>query len=77
MTKVTALTVAQLTTAQMGKEILLNTGETLCAVPLNDGTWKYIVSYEGVVGLVRYAPAGLDAALWALNATEEEYAELN
>jgi hypothetical protein len=73
--KTITLTPAQLTSAQMGVEQPLNTGETLCAVPLSDGTWKYLVCFEGVVGLVRYAPAGLEAALWALNASETEYTE--
>lgn len=68
------LAAAQLTQAQMGKEIELNTGETLCAVQVNDG-WKYILSFEGQVGPIRYASNGLDAAVWALNAAEEEYAE--
>jgi hypothetical protein len=67
------LTAAQLTRAQLGQDQDLNTGETLCAVPLNDGAWKYLVSFEGVCGYVRYAKPGLDAALWALNATEEDY----
>jgi hypothetical protein len=75
--KTITLTPAQLTLAQRGKEQPLNTGETLCAVPLREGAWKYIVSFEGVVGLVRYAPAGLTAALWALNASEEDYTEAN
>lgn len=65
------LTPAQLTQAQMGKEIMLNTGETLCAVPVRDG-WKYLVSFEGQVGLIVYADNGIDAALTALNAPEEE-----
>ncbi len=73
--KTITLTPAQLTRAQMGKEQLLNTGETLCAIPMRDGTWKYLVCFQGVVGLVRYAPAGLAAATWALNATETEYTE--
>jgi len=67
------LTPAQLTRAQLGQDQTLNTGETLCAVPLDDGTWKYILSFEGVCFLVRYAKPGLDAALWALNASEEDY----
>jgi hypothetical protein len=67
------LTPAQLTRAQLGQEQNLNTGETLCAIPLNDGAWKYIVAFEGQVGLIRYAKPGLDAALWALNASEEDY----
>jgi hypothetical protein len=69
------LTPVQLTRAQLGQDQDLNTGETLCAVPLDDGTWKYIVAFEGQVGLIRYAKPGLDAALWALNATEEDYSE--
>jgi len=72
------LTAAQLTLAQMGKEIELNTGETLCAIPvitLGVTGWKYILSFEGQVGLIRYANNGLDAAVWALTATEAEYTE--
>ena len=72
MANIITLTPAQLTKAQMGKEVAINTEETLCAVPVKDG-WKYIVSYEGQAGLIRYADNGLDAALWALNASEEEY----
>ena len=75
MKKIIALTPAQLTQAQMGTTVNLNTGETLCAVPLNDGDWKYLVAFQGQVGLIRYAKPGLDAALWALNASEEDYAE--
>jgi hypothetical protein len=67
------LTPVQLTRAQLGQDQDLNTGETLCAVPLDDGTWKYIVAFEGVCGLIRYAKPGLDAALWALNANEQDY----
>ena len=70
------LTIAQLSLAQMGREITLNTGETLIAMrdyryPHHD--WWLIVAFEGVVGLIRYAGEGLDAALWALNASQEEY----
>jgi len=73
------LTVAQLTQAQMGKEVNLDTGETLCAIPvitLGVTGWKYILTFGGQVGLIRYANNGLDAAVWALNASEEEYAEI-
>jgi hypothetical protein len=73
-TKIT-LTPAQLTLAQMGKMVDLNTGETLCAIPVRDG-WKYLASFEGQVAIVRYAADGLEAALWALNASEEDYAEV-
>ncbi|CAB5224223.1 hypothetical protein UFOVP393_42 [uncultured Caudovirales phage] len=66
------LTPVQLTKAQMGHAVPLNTGETLCAVPVGDG-WKYFVCWENQTGLIRYAPEGLNAALWALNASEEEY----
>jgi hypothetical protein len=72
MANIITLTPAQLTKAQMGHDVELNTGETLCAVLVQDG-WKYIVSYEGQVGLIRYADNGLDAAIWALNASEEDY----
>jgi hypothetical protein len=73
MVKIT-LTPAKLTLAQMGQEVELNTGESLCAVPVSDG-WKYVVSYGGQLGLVRYADNGIEAALWALNASEEDYSE--
>jgi hypothetical protein len=69
------LTAAQLTKAQMGKEVEINTGETLTAIQLNDG-WKYILAFGGQVCLVRYADNGLEAAVWALNASEEDYAEI-
>lgn len=69
------LTIAELTAAQMGKTITLNTGETLCAVPALGGKWKYLLSWGGVVGLIRYAGPGLNAALWAINASQEEYDE--
>jgi hypothetical protein len=72
MTTNITLTPAQLTLAQMGKEISLNTGESLCAVPVSDG-WKYLVAFEGQVGHICYAGDGLDAALWTLNASEEDF----
>jgi hypothetical protein len=72
MNKIITLTPAQLTNAQIGQEVELNTGETLCAIPVSDG-WKYLVAFEGQVGLIRYANNGLDSALWALNASEEDY----
>lgn len=72
MANIITLTPAQLTKAQMGHEIELNTGETLCAVPVRDG-WKYFVCWGGQTGLIRYADHGLDAAIWALNASEEDY----
>ena len=74
MNKTITLTPAQLTQAQMGQEVPLNTGETLCAVPVRDG-WKYFVCWGNQTGLIRYAGHGLDAALWALNASEEDYSE--
>ena len=70
------LTIAQLSLAQMGKEVTLNTGETLVAMRdyrYPHQSWWLIVAFEGVVGLIRYADEGLDAALWALNASQEEY----
>lgn len=69
------LTPGQLTLAQMGKEVTLNTGETLIAmrVPGPKAEWRYLLGYNGVIGLIRYAGEGLDAALWALNASQEEY----
>lgn len=66
------LTPAQLTQAQMGHEVELNTGETLCAIPCGDG-WKYLISCAGQTGMVRYAGHGLEAAMWALNASDEDY----
>ena len=65
------LTPAQLTRAQMGAHVPLNTGETLVAVDLDDG-WKYILLVDGIVASVHYAAHGLEAALAALN---EEGAE--
>ena len=69
------LTPAQLTLAQMGKEVVLNTTETLVAMrpPGPQIEWRYLIVFDGVVCLIRYAGEGLDAALWALNATQEEY----
>ena len=67
------LTASHLTRAQLGQDQTVNTGETLCAVPLDDGTWKYILSFEGQVVRIRYAEAGLASARWALNASEEDY----
>jgi hypothetical protein len=69
------LSPAQLTLAQMGKEVVLNTNETLIAMrsPGPKAEWRYLVFFNGCVGLIRYAGEGLDAALWALNATQEEY----
>lgn len=66
------MSVAQLTLAQMGKDIYLNTGEVLCAVR-KYGCWCYMVAWEGQLGLMRYASEGLEAALWALNSSQEEY----
>jgi hypothetical protein len=72
------LTPAQLTLAQMGKEVVINTNETLVAkrTPGPKIEWRYLVLFDGVVCLIRYAGEGLDAALWALNATQEEYEEV-
>lgn len=74
MSYVITLTPLELTFAQMGKEVTLNKGVTLRARPLSDG-WKYFVCWGGHVRFIRYAGEGLDAALWALNASEEEYSE--
>lgn len=60
------LTLAQLTRAQLGEDITLSTGETLSASP-SRGKWKYIVAFDGVVGLIVYAPNGLNAAIDAIN----------
>jgi len=68
------LTPDQLSLAQMGEEVTLHTGHTLCALPVEDG-WKYLLSWKGVVGVIRYAPQGMESAEWALNASEKEYAE--
>jgi hypothetical protein len=69
------LTPAQLTLAQMGKEVTLNTGETLIAmqVPGPKAEWRYLIGWQGTIHLIRYARPGLAAALWVLNASEEEY----
>ena len=75
MNNIRNLTVAQLAIAQTGKEIRLTTGETLCAV-FEHEYWKYMISYQGQTGMVRVAPnAGLQAAIWAINASQEEYNE--
>jgi hypothetical protein len=71
------VTPTELIAAHKGEEITINTGERLCALPSpypESGAWKYVVSHpEHGVALVRYANEGLDAALWAINATQEEY----
>jgi hypothetical protein len=72
MSKTINITPAQLATAQVRGETALDEGYILTAVPLDDGNWKYILSWGGQVGLVRYAPPGLEAARWAINASEEE-----
>ena len=72
MSKTINITPAQLATAQVRGETALSKGYILTAVPLDDGHWKYILSWGGQVGLVRYAAPGLEAAKWAINATEEE-----
>lgn len=61
------LTPAQLTLAQMGREINLNTGETLCAEPRGRGEWRYTLRREGVLVLDRYAGPGVPRALHALD----------
>jgi hypothetical protein len=73
--KTVTLTPGQLTLAQMGKEIILNTGESLIAmrVPGPKVEWRYLLGRDGVIGHVRYAGEGLDAALRAINATQDEY----
>ena len=66
------ITPIELTIAQMDGEVMLNTtGLELCAEPLRDGTWKYILSFGGMVGHIVYAPPGLEAAMDALNAAYE------
>ena len=72
MSKTINITPAQLATAQVRGETALDEGYILTAVPLDDGNWKYILSWGGQVGLVRYAKPGLEAARWAINASEEE-----
>jgi hypothetical protein len=72
MSKTINITPAQLATAQVRGETALDEGYILTAVPLDDGNWKYILSWGGQVGLVRYAKPGLDAAKWAINASEED-----
>lgn len=67
------LTPAQLTEAQMGKEVILNTGATLTACPLSWGEWQYRLGDGVVVYQVRNALPGLEAAMWTLNATYAEY----
>jgi hypothetical protein len=62
----------QLTKAQLGAEVALDCGHTLIAIPVAGG-WKYLVAWQGTVGLIRYAGQGLEAALWALNSSDEEY----
>jgi len=63
---VRTLTPAQLTRAQLGEDVTLNTGETLTASPNREG-WKYFVAFDGMVGLIVYAPNGIDAAIDAIN----------
>ena len=72
MSKTINITPAQLATAQVRGSTALSEGYSLTAVPLDDGSWKYILSWGGQVGLVRYAKPGLEAARWAINASEEE-----
>ena len=69
------ITPAQLTLAQMGKEVTLNTGETLIAVqvPGPKAEWRYLIGWQGCIYQIRYASPGLASALWAINATDEEY----
>ena len=68
------LTLLQLTLAQLGKCVLLNTGETLSAFYFPWGEWKYTLTFEGVTSAVRYAPygSGLEDTEWALNASDDE-----
>ena len=65
------LTPAQLTLAQMGKEVTLNRGVRMSAIRLRDG-WKYVVASEEEYLLLKicYAGEGLEEARRALN--EEE-----
>jgi hypothetical protein len=69
------LTPAQLTLAQMGREVQLTADDSLIAMPVPGSTneWRYLLGWQGVVYRIRYAGPGLDAALWALNASDEEY----
>jgi len=67
------LTPMQLTSAQLGAEVKLNTGHTLRAMRLEAGDgWKYILNYGDIVADVRYAGHGLEAALEVLNATDDD-----
>jgi len=66
------LTPNQLTAAQLGGVAQLNTGEIMTAVHLEDGKWKYLIAFDGVIHFVCYAGAGLDAAQAALDSVIEE-----
>lgn len=66
------LTVAQLTLAQMGKDVALPNGEVLRAVREGE-YWCYALGYENVLSLMRYAGEGLDEAHRVLNASQREY----
>ena len=67
----TIITPVQLTLAQLGKAVVLTSGETLKAVQLVDG-WKYVILQDDIVARVVYADNGLDAANLAVNASDEE-----
>lgn len=72
------LTVAQLTLAQMGKDIALPNGEVLRAVREGEGEgeyWCYALGWQNQLGLMRYAGEGLDEAHRVLNASQDEYDE--
>jgi len=75
MTQNITLTPAQLTFAQMGKKVTLDTDYVIEAIKLNGDVYKYIVSWHGQVGMVRYISGGVEEVNYWLNASETEYDE--
>jgi hypothetical protein len=67
------ITPAKLALAQGGETVALEGGYFLQATACGN-SWKYGLSWENQSGLTRYARPGLEAAQWAVNASEEEYA---
>lgn len=67
-----SLSPAQLTRAQLGHAVDLGNNEVLYADRCGE-QWRYTVVVDGVTNRVRYASAGLSAAHWAINASQEDY----
>jgi hypothetical protein len=68
------LTPAQLTAAQMGKIVVLNTGDRFEARWYEKrGQWAYALIHNDYLWWVRYSEPGLEEAQWIVNLSDHNY----